>query len=59
MKIRWEKGSKNSTAIRMFEEKGILWEYNHFGQLTAKIGSRYRKVEFKRIKGDTYEIVTE
>lgn len=58
LKFTWETGSKNSNAIRVFKEKNIAFEYDHFGNLTADfygIGI-FEKVAFERVEGDVFEI---
>lgn len=56
--INWETGSKNSNAISELKKNNILFEYNHFGELTADfygIGI-FEKVDFERVQGDVFEI---
>lgn len=56
--INWETGSKNSNAISEPKKNNILFEYNHFGELTADfygIGI-FGKVDFEHVQGDVFEI---
>lgn len=58
LKFTWENGSKNSNAIKVFEENRIAWEYNHFGNLTADfygIGI-FENVDYIHIENDDFEI---
>lgn len=58
LKFTWVSGSKNSNAISELKKNNILFEYNHFGELTADfygIGI-FEKVGFEHVQGDVFEI---
>ena len=56
--INWETGSKNSNAISELIMIYILFEYNHFGELSADIYGCgiFEKVDFEHVQGDVFEI---
>lgn len=57
LKFEW-KTTKNSDAIKVFRKRGILYEFNHFGELAADfygIGI-FEKVDFEHVQGDVFEI---
>lgn len=58
IKFTWERGSLNSSAIKVLDKKGIRWSYDHFLRLTIDIFGYFELVEFKKIADDIYEICT-
>ena len=58
LKFTWEKGSKNSNAVKVFKKNNISFEYDNFGNLTADfygIGI-FEKVDFQHLENDDFEI---
>mgnify|MGYP006957399457 CR=1 FL=1 len=58
LKFTWESGSKNSNAVRLFKQRNISFQYDHFGRLTADIYHLgiYEIIEYLHTNGDEFEI---
>lgn len=56
--FKWEKGSKNDNAIKIFKENGISFFFNHFGELEADFyGVGYfQKIGYKESESGNCEI---
>lgn len=58
-RFNWKSGSINSNIIAMAKEMLLDYRYNHFFQLELGIGTDFRKVGYKHIQGDEYEVYLE
>ena len=58
LKFMWVTGSKNSNAVRLFRQRNISFQYDHFGRLTADIfhSGNYELKDYLNTNGDEFEI---
>lgn len=55
--FKWETGSKNSNAMRVFKQYGIMHQYSKYGEMQVMYQGKWHNVEYKALGNDVFEIV--
>lgn len=55
--FEWLKGSLDDNGIKILKEHNILFAYDTYNRLKAKIGGKWYFVQYVKVYGDTYDIV--
>ena len=55
--FKWETGSKNSNAMRVFKQYGIMHQYSKYGEMQVMYQGKWHNVEYKPLGNGIFEIV--
>lgn len=57
LKFKWESGSKNDNAIKLFKAIGLPFRYNHFCKLEVYCDDTWHPVSYEALGNNKYEVV--